>query len=233
MDWLVFNSEHVRSEPRDRRYASKSHVVYNPLMYRHAVAERADQRSEDAAGLRLLSVVNFGWLKKVRPLGEAIAGWIDAEFMVGNDITWTICGVRDDTEAYDWFVGKVNGAEHGGCVRFIGYQKDMAAQYAAHDVLAHLSGFDAFPNAVLEASYYELPTITNPESGGTLEAVVDGVTGRVVKDGTAFKDAVLAYLKSPELRQAHGRDARAHVLEHFSIESQRAAMVALLREHFG
>lgn len=232
-DALVFNSQHVRSQPNYRRYAAKSHVVYNPLMYGGASVLDGSEGRAGEAGLRLLSVVSFGWMKKIRPLGEAIERWIDAEFMDANDITWTICGVGDNTDAYRWFVDKVHRSGRGGRVRFIGYQKEMPAQYRTHDVLVHLSGLEAFPNAVLEASYYELPTITIPESGGTLEAVINGSTGRIVVDGLTFRQAVLDYLNSPELRREHGRHAREHVHENFTIETQKAAMATLLLERFG
>ena len=232
-DMLIFNSKHLHSQQDYRRYSAKSHVIYNPLMYRHVAALRTDEQNAGPAGLRILSVMSFGCMKKIRPLGEAVASWVDEEFLTRNDIIWTICGIGENTDAYRWFVRKVSDAGHGERIEFIGYQEDMPAQYAAHDVLAHLSGLEAFPNAVLEASCYELPTITIPESGGTLEAVLDEETGRIVADGPAFREAILTYRASPQLRRAHGRNARAHVSQNFSIERQKDAMTALLRGRFG
>lgn len=232
-DMLIFNSKHLHSQPDYRRYSGKSSVIYNPLMYRHAVTARADENVAGPIGLRVLSVMSFGWMQKIRPLGEAITTWVNAEFMARNNITWTICGTGKDTEAYRWFVGKVREADQGGHIRFIGFQEDMAAQYSAHDVLAHLSGLEAFPNAVLEASFFGLPTITIPESGGTLEAVEDGVTGCIVADGTEFREALLRYARDPVQRRLQGSAARAHVGVRFSIASQKAAMAALITERFG
>lgn len=232
-DVLVFNSKHLLSQKKYRKYSTKSHVVYNPVMYENLVTPRPHRNCGFPTGLRILSVMSFGWMEKIRPLGEAIVNWVDAEFLTRNGISWTICGVGEGTYAYHWFVGKVLEAEQSGSIQFIGYQEDMPPLYASHDVLAHLSGLEAFPNAVLEASYCALPTITIPESGGTLEAMEDGATGFIVANGPAFREALLGYAHNPAQRLRHGANARANVLRNFSIESQKSAMTTILRKRFG
>lgn len=70
---------------------------------------------------------------------------------------------------------------------------------------------------LLEASACETPCVTG-RSGGTPEAVLDGVTGRVVdaRDRKQLAGALIDLLEDPELRASMGAAARAHVAANFS-----------------
>ena len=96
------------------------------------------------------------------------------------------------------------------------------------DTVEFLGGLDVFlmssepagcPNALLEALAAGLPTVAT-DVGGAREQVIDGVTGRLVpaRDVAALAEAIVALAMDQELRRRLGRQARAHILENFSLE---------------
>ncbi len=77
---------------------------------------------------------------------------------------------------------------------------------------------DGLPNVILEAMAMELPVVSTDHSA-VGEAVVDGVTGRLVAphDPAGLADALDAFLIDPELRERFGRAGRKVVLEQFTV----------------
>ena len=83
------------------------------------------------------------------------------------------------------------------------------------DVFVHYSRWEGLPNAVLEAMALSLPVVAS-DVVGNRDAILEGVTGRLVRDEAGFQDAVLRLLDDPELRRAMGRSGRRRVVSDFS-----------------
>jgi glycosyltransferase involved in cell wall biosynthesis len=114
-------------------------------------------------------------------------------------------------------------------VHLVGWMDDTPPYYAAMDLLALPSYREGFPYALLEAASMQLPVVATTVPG-CVDAVVDGVTGALVRpfDARALAGAVAAYMDDPGLRQEHGRAGRERVDREFG---QQAVWEALLAEY--
>lgn len=85
---------------------------------------------------------------------------------------------------------------------------------AVHDSKGNVDGL---PNVILEAMASGLPVVASRISGIPL-AVVDGQTGRLVREGDreGLFCALVELIRSPELRQAWGRAARERAVSELS-----------------
>jgi glycosyltransferase involved in cell wall biosynthesis len=100
-----------------------------------------------------------------------------------------------------------------------GFVDEPAAYYALMDLFVFPSLREGFPNAPLEAAAAGLPVVAF-RATGTLDAVVDGQTGRLLNPGDrpGLAAAVLEYARSTELSQRHGQAGRARVAASFRRE---------------
>lgn len=230
-DVLIFNSRYVKDRSEYREFRNRAEIVYNPLMTspENVSLDIAEQTRISSKPFRLLSVTNFDYRAKIEPLTHALRHWITQGFLEKNNIEWTIIG---DGHHFDDFREEFAKEPVSDRVRIYGYRSSVGEFYESHHVFVHLSGFDSLPNVALEAAIYELPIITVPESGGTLEAMRDGHTGAIVSDNEGFQNAILKYRNAPERRAAHGRNGRDLILSEFTIERQKMKMVDVLKDRF-
>lgn len=100
----------------------------------------------------------------------------------------------------------------------LGYRSDTDRLYRAFDAFALNSFAEGMSNTVLEAMAAGLPTICSAV-GGSLEILAND-RGTLVGSGKddELSAAVLRYAESPELRRAHGSEARRYTLENFSLD---------------
>ncbi|MDP1793224.1 MAG: glycosyltransferase family 4 protein, partial [Acidimicrobiales bacterium] len=120
-------------------------------------------------------------------------------------------------------------------VRFLGRvpQEEMAATYGAADVFAHVcrnrwGGLEqeGFGIIFLEAAACGVPQIAG-NSGGAADAVLDGVTGRVIDPATdahAVARALNDLLDHPDRAAEMGRAARQRALLDFSYDDLAARL---------
>lgn len=94
---------------------------------------------------------------------------------------------------------------------------DVRPYLAAMDVLGFPSHREGFPNVVLEAAALAVPAVGYPVTG-VRDAIVDGVTGRLVAahDADALALALAGYLDDPARRAAHGGAARSRAVAEFA-----------------
>jgi glycosyltransferase involved in cell wall biosynthesis len=104
-------------------------------------------------------------------------------------------------------------------VVFTGELADPRPAYAAMDVLAMTSVQpEPFGGVVSEAMSMGLPVVAT-NIGGSIDQVVEGVTGLLVAPGdpAALADAIESLMRDPELRRRMGDAARTRIREHFSL----------------
>ncbi len=109
-----------------------------------------------------------------------------------------------------------------GRVRLLGWYPDVAAVYAACDLVLLTSDNEGMPLSLIEAAAAGRPSVAT-RVGSTAEVVVDGVTGYVCAvDDDALAAAVLRLCDDAGLREQMGRAARDDAEQRFS----RARMIA-------
>ncbi len=143
------------------------------------------------------------------------------------EVIYLIVGSGPTEEKLRALVREMNLTEY---VRFLGYKhgRELAKLYAVCDVFVLPSmqttdtesgamGVEGFPLAFLEASACGRPIVAG-KSGGSGEAVIDGVTGLLVdgEDAEEVGDAVLRLLLDEELAERLGRNGRQRVEREFS-----------------
>jgi L-malate glycosyltransferase len=106
----------------------------------------------------------------------------------------------------------------GSSVRFLGHREDARDLLAACDIYANSSISEGISLTILEAMAAGLPVIAT-RVGGTPE-IVDATCGRLVpsRDPDALARTLAALAADPILRQTLGREARARVEQHFTLD---------------
>jgi glycosyltransferase involved in cell wall biosynthesis/ADP-heptose:LPS heptosyltransferase len=104
-------------------------------------------------------------------------------------------------------------------VVFTGELADPRTAYAAMDTLAMTSAQpEPFGGVVMEAMSMGLPVIAT-DIGGSLDQVVEGITGTFVPpgDAIALANAIEKLMDDPGLRRRMGGAARERIRDHFSL----------------
>ena len=100
-----------------------------------------------------------------------------------------------------------------------GFSKDPSNFYSVMDLLAFPSYREGFPNVPLEAAAAGIPVVGFAATG-TIDAVVNGQTGRLVPTGDvpALTKAITEYLSNDILRFQHGQAGYRRASSEFSSE---------------
>jgi glycosyltransferase involved in cell wall biosynthesis len=115
-------------------------------------------------------------------------------------------------------------------VEFTGLRRDIPAILAQSDIFVMPSLWEGLSIAAIEAMAAARPLILS-DVGGNRELIADGQEGLLIprNDSDALAQALLTLLRSPELRAALGRQARARARRHFHIDTMTRQYEALYR----
>lgn len=115
-----------------------------------------------------------------------------------------------------------------------GFRDHIAGLVRSADLFVMSSVTEGLGSAVLDAMALGLPVV-GTRAGGIPEAVVDGVTGLLVRpgDAAALADAIVALLRDPERRRQFGEAGQARVAETFGVDRLVEGTLAAYRRAAG
>jgi sugar transferase (PEP-CTERM/EpsH1 system associated) len=110
----------------------------------------------------------------------------------------------------------------------VGYTPDVASYYKVFDAFVLNSVAEGMSNTLLEAMSSGLPTVCTAV-GGNPELIENNTRGILIAAGadSELESAITEYARSPQLRAAHGTNARKFVQGNFSLRQMVQRYVSL------
>ena len=206
---LVAIGERVRDELLEAGIGRlDQYVVIPPGVALEALPERLSARGGLGLPLDQPVILFVGRLTAVkRPdrLIEAMALVLEQR----SDVVLAIAGEGDLLEETRRLAEPL-----GPSVRFLGWQRDITALYAAADCMVLTSDNEGMPVTLIEAAMAGIPSVTT-DAGSAREVVLDGVTGIVTAPDSVAVAAGLARLLDNDVCKQMGASARERAEEKF------------------
>ena len=116
-------------------------------------------------------------------------------------------------------------------VNMLGYVNDMADIYHHTDLVVQSSLTEGLPNVMLEVAYLGVPVVAT-DVGGTREVIEHGVSGWLVRPGSAAEIAagIRRYLAQPAQFIEMARRGRQRVVDGFSFAARTGRQTAVYEE---
>lgn len=196
-------------------------LIYNGIdleKFDQQTPENQDIRNSldlDDKALVITIIANLIPYKGHSDLLEALA--LVTDKMPAN---WTLLVVgRDDGIGKD-LTAQTKALGLADHVHFLGLRQDVANIFGASDIGILCSHEEGFSNALLEGMAAKLPMVAT-DAGGNSEAVIDGVTGKIVpiSDPVALGNAILQLATDTNLAKKMGIAGRKRIEQEFSLGS--------------
>lgn len=215
MDLVIANSRATASLATDKRIRAEKIVVIPPGVEVTTLDEQARHRFRSTNNLNhRMILLSVGRLTARKGLREFVSEVLPKIVLEQPDSILVIVGDAPTDSLYaqsqtpESILESAQAAGVKGNVLFLGklFGQDLADAYAGADV--HVFPVRQIPNdpegfgmVAVEAAAHGLATVAYA-TGGIVDAVSEGVSGRLLKPGDSygFKQAVLEYLANPPPR---------------------------------
>lgn len=211
---LVVNSAHLAM--RFGRY--KTHLIPNGVDFQRLerLPSRGDARQE--LGIRddrplLLFVGKVIPIKRLEWLLETVRRLPDARAIIVGGYNEEGYGDHYYRNLVRSFAGVMDRVTFTGEVPW----EKVGKYLAAADIFAFPSSFEGMPNAVLEAMATGLPVVAS-DIPAHRALIQDGTTGLLAADVSSLTQMAKRLVQDEDLRNGIGKNARAFVQEHMSLE---------------
>lgn len=171
----------------------------------------------------VLTISRFHPKKGYTHLVEAIPLVIE-EF---PEVKFVLCGKGPERQT---IVDMVKSLDLSKNVVFAGFvdENEKPMYYAAADVFVIPSILETGPVTILEALASSKPVVAS-RTGNIAEVVRDKVSGTLVEptDATQLAQAIITYLKDPQLRKSAGQAGREDIVKNYSWKTVSEKTLAL------
>lgn len=221
MDAVLGNSKAVVAQLREEGAPEERlGLVYNGLDVAQFdnLQPRAQLRAQIGLGADTLVLVTVAKLFPYKGHADLLNALAAARESLPED--WAALLVGRDDGIGPALQKQMRDLDLSAHVRWLGERLDVANILGAADIGVHPSHEEGFSNSILEGMAAGLPMVVT-EVGGNTEAVIDGVTGRVVppQDPDSLGRAILELARDSKLRSDMGGAGRRRVAREFSLES--------------
>ncbi|MEO5356261.1 MAG: glycosyltransferase family 4 protein [Nitrospirae bacterium YQR-1] len=222
---IVANSNMVKRQIMDNYGVSerKIRVLYNGADLRRFTlgnrgAYRAGLRREHgiACDMPVLVFAGSGFKRK------GLAALINAVSLIGDDIRVLVAG-KGDIEKYKRMAKKMRVSER---FIFLGPVKEIERVYAAGDIFVLPTIYDPFSNATLEAMASGLPAVTTTFNGAS-ELIEPWINGAVLDDPLDYEALAVAITTALPHAAEMGKSAWVKA-GGFSIEHAATEFISLI-----
>ena len=189
---------------------------------------REIQRNDLAISQEAFHVLFLGRIVRDKGILDLAAAWS----FVAERVPHARLTIVGDVEARDPVPPSVlNAMRDNPTVRLLTAVSDPVPLYASSDLVVLPTYREGFPNVLLEAAAMERPAVATRVTG-CVDAIMDGVTGRLVQPGDpiGLADAIIYYATNPSVGIAHGRAARQRVLRDFNPDRLWAELLTTYEE---
>lgn len=225
---LASKAVSLRLSRRDRVRVlgpGSSHGVDVERFSVHASMDSVDPETQ--AFLAATSGLTIGFIGRLHP-DKGIDTLLDAVEMCwerGISVRLLLIGADEGVD----IVSRISGQSN---IHRVGRVDDPRPYFRAIDVLVLMSRREGFPNVVLEAASMMVPSIVS-DSTGTVDSVVDGVTGYICETGDAVEVSKCLEVLAQDtvLLRKMGEACRSHVEENFTqqyVWKQHLAHISML-----
>jgi len=198
----------------------------------HPPTDRADAKRSLALDPAMRTIGCFGRIRRQKGTDLFVEAMIA---LLPDRPGWNaVIAGRTTAEHREFLVELEERVDRAGLserILFVGEHAPIAPWYRALDLFIAPQRWEGFGLTPLEAMASGVPVVA-ADVGAFSELIRDGETGRVVAAGeaSALAAAASSYLDDPDWLRQSGERALAHVREHFALEREAAALIAVYED---
>ncbi|RXK88717.1 glycosyltransferase [Chlorobaculum sp. MV4-Y] len=228
---IIVNASKIKKTLLETGYIpeAKIRVIYNGLDTAELDRRRSEQPVANPFPVTITGLGRLTWNKGYDFLIRSFARFVKH---TGNrDAGIVLIGDGAQKEEFTKLAAELGLRER---VLFPGFQQNPYPWLAASDIFAVTSTNEGLPNALLEAMYLGNAPVST-RAGGVEEVIDDSLNGLLLDygDEEALSSALQLLVESPERRAEFARQAKARIIEQFSMERMASEIAGFCREVAG
>lgn len=141
-------------------------------------------------------------VSRLEEIQKRLSLLIEAFGLLAENFSDWDCYICGNGSCYEFYTGMISKLKLDGRVKLKGIVHDVEKYYADAHLFCIPSAYEGFPNALLEAQSYGLPSVGFACCGGVNEIIISGVNGILAEEMTpeSLARALAPLMKDVQLR---------------------------------